>query len=389
MAGHLRDYPLTQPRALRIAFMISALGRGGAERQLLQLAAGLHTRGCDVEVWCYGGHSELDDELRALGIVVRNGEADSQRAKIRRLRQWMREFKPDVMHGFMKRASSIAVLARGLARRPVVIGSDLSTATYGRRDFTLWSSLALFAAAQCVCTQTELNRRSLRHLAPWLRGKNKIRVIRNGLDLSRFEPADQPPMAPPLRFAAVGSVYAIKNPIRLVQAMAVLRQQGRTDLRLDWYGRLGLKGDAHPSDDYQRCRALIDAHQLAECVQFHGETGDVAAALRRSHVLIHPSIQEGFPNAVVEGMACALPVVVSRVSDLPLVVETARNGYVFDETSVESIAAAMAAMRDTAAEERQAMGRRSRSLAKSWFGLDRFVKEYHELYAELASGPRS
>lgn len=365
---------------MRIALVISALGRGGAERQLMRLAFGLESLGEQVEVWCYGGATELDDELREKGIVVRNASG-LRFGKIGILRRWVREFAPDIVHAFMKRASSLSVLARGIRRWPVIIGSDLSTATYGKRNMTLWISLFLFGFAQCVATQTELNRLSLQRLAPWLRGK--VKVIRNGLDLAKFTPADSFPPEAPFRFIAVGSVYGLKNPIRLVDAIALLRDQGHTDFVVDWYGRYGLKGDHQPSDTYLECIRRIKVLNLGKVFRFRGETNEINAAYQDAHALIHPSIQEGFPNAVVEGMACALPIVVSRVSDLPLVVNEARNGYVFDETQPSSIAAGMSSMLATSRKKRAAMGRRSRELVESWFGQDRFVAEYRALYSEL------
>ena len=274
----------------------------------------------------------------------------------------------------------IAVLARGFSRRPVVIGSDLSTATYGKRDFTLWSSLVLFACAQRIATQTELNRQSLMRLAPWLRGR--VRVVRNGLDLSRFTPPAGNRTPGPLRFVCVGSVYAIKNPLRVVQALVLLKEAG-VNVRLDWFGRLGLGGDSVPSKEYHACQALIEREELQEYIRFHGERTEIVGAYRSADVLLHASIQEGFPNAVVEGMACGLPVVVSRVSDLPLAVREAQNGFVFDEREPREIAAAMRRIMDLPEAERTAMGRRSRELAERWFGLDRFVDEYQALYLEL------
>ncbi|NBB78318.1 MAG: glycosyltransferase [Verrucomicrobia bacterium] len=365
---------------MRVALVISALARGGAERQLIQLAIGLSNLGEEVQVWCYGGASEIDDELREAGVLVRNSEG-SRASKFRVLRQWIRKFNPHVLHGFMKRASALLLLSRGARFHPVVIASDLSTATYGKRDLTLWLSLALFVLAQRVATQTDLNRRSLERLAPWLRGK--IRVVRNGLDLGRYEPASDPANATPFRFLAVGSVYGVKNPVRAVEAVAIMRDQGRSDFVLDWYGRLGLKGDDDPSAEYLECRDKIESLGLCEYIRFHGESSQISVAYQKSNALIHPSLQEGFPNAVVEGMACGLPMVVSRVSDLPLVVREAQNGFVFNETDSKDIASAMAAMMDTPASERAAMGRRSRHLAEKWFGLDRFVSEYQALYAEL------
>ena len=123
-------------RSLRLALAVSGLGRGGAERQLVQLAKELHKRGHHVEVWCYGADSVIDNELRQVGISVRNGTG-TRRSKVSHFRRWLVEFQPDVVHGFMKRASSLSVIARGTNSRPVVVASDMSTATYGKKDLTL------------------------------------------------------------------------------------------------------------------------------------------------------------------------------------------------------------------------------------------------------------
>jgi glycosyltransferase involved in cell wall biosynthesis len=155
-----------------------------------------------------------------------------------------------------------------------------------------------------------------------------------------------------------------------------MRRRGLEGFRIDWYGRLGLKGDGQPSAEYHEAMREAKAHGIADIVTFHGETSNVVDAYRSAHALVHPSVQEGFPNAVVEGMACGLPIVVSRVSDLPLVVNEARNGFVFDETDPIAIADAMQKMMALSPDVRAAMGERSRELAVRWFGLDRFVDEY-------------
>jgi len=365
---------------MKIALVISALGRGGAERQLMRLAQGLGDHGHIVEVWCYGGSTPLDDELRHAGIHVRNG-AGSRGSKVATLRSWMSAYEPDIVHCSMKRASSLSVLARGIRRRPIIIGSDLSTATYGRRDLTLWVSLFLFAFTQRVVTQTKLNQHSLHRLAPWLRGKTN--VIRNGLDLRDFVPANDFPPEAPFRFASVGTVYAIKNPLRMIEAVALLVERGRRNFVLDWYGRLGLAGDDQPSECYMQCMQKVKELGLEPYVCFHGERAQISEAYRSAHALIHPSVQEGFPNAVVEGMASGLPVLVSRVSDLPLVVSEARNGKVFDENKPGAIADAMEWMLVQSVEAKKAMGQRSRKLSQAWFGLDRFLDEYQRLYRDL------
>ncbi|RTR05345.1 glycosyltransferase family 4 protein [Halomonas nitroreducens] len=366
---------------MKIGLVVARLEQGGAERQLMRLAAGLAQQGHRVEVLCYRGASAFDAELVAQGVVVRTAEASSRLESIALTRRWLDAFAPQVVHAFMKRASGVAVLARH-ARMPCrVLVSDFSTATYGRRKPSLWIALCLFGFADGVVTETDMNRRSLERLAPWLRGR--VAVVRNGLDLARFQPPPTCLPTSPLRFCAVGSAYAVKNPERVVEAAGRVYRRCGAVFRLDWYGRLGLEGDHHPSAAYRRARGLAERLGIARLVTFHGETRDVERAYQGAHVLIHASLQEGFPNAVAEGMACGLPLLVGRVSDLPMIVERADNGFVFDETDPESIADAMERMLLTAPDERQRMGRQSRRLAIDWFHQARFIDDYLNLYTDM------
>lgn len=366
---------------MRIGYAIGGLGRGGAELQLQRLSQAMARRGHVVEVLAYDGPSSLDDAFRRQGVVVRTGEAATRREKIRTVRSWIGTYKPHVVHAVMKRASSLAVMARFPNRTPRLVATDMSTATYGRSKPVFWASLVAFSLADRVITQTELNRRHLERSGPWLRGKTE--VIRNGLDTERFSPtqADRDPNAP-FRFCVVGTVYPVKNPDRVVRAVTELRRRGRDRFVVDWYGRLALSEDADVDASHPTL-ALARELGVQDWIRFHGDTLQVEEAYRSSDALLHASVQEGFPNVVAEGMASGLPMLVSTVSDLPLVAETARNGFVFDECDVGAIADAMERMLDTPLDERRAMGKRSRDLAVRWFALDRFADEFESLYERL------
>lgn len=367
---------------MRIGYVVGGLGRGGAELQLLRLASGMVARGHDVHVVAYNGPAALDEAFRAAGVTVVAERRATRGGKVGAVRAWLRSTRPDVVHAVMKRASSVTVMARWPRRAPPVIASDMSTATYRSRAPVLLGSLVAFAWADRVVTQTDLNRASLERLAPWLRGKTV--VVRNGLDTERFAPARRPPPEPgdPFVFCVVGTVYAVKNPLRVIEAAAELRRRGEERFRVDWFGRLGL-GTGAAATDGERARAYARERGVAEHVVFHGDTPDIERAYRGADALLHASIQEGFPNAVAEGMACGLPIAVSRVSDLPQIVAEARNGFVFDETDPTAIADAMAQLMHTAAEERAGMGARSRELAVRWFRFERFLDDAEALYGAL------
>ncbi len=371
---------------MRIGLLIGGLGQGGAERQLAQLALGLRARGHEVEVMTYAAAGRAGEELSQCGVPVCCPGAGSKLAKLAAVRDWLRAFRPEVLHGSMKRASSLAVLANLPARRCRVVGTDMSTASYSPHKPDLWAALMLYAFTDAVVTQTEMNRRNLARLAPWL--ARRLRVIRNGVDTEQFRPAPRTPQpGAPFRFLCVGTVYRVKNPVRVVEAAHRLTQRGRRDFCLEWYGRLGLNADGSPSAEYRLAIERVRALGLEERVRFMGPRGDIEQVYPQADALVHASLQEGIPNAVVEGMACGLPVVVSRVSDLPLIVREGNNGFVCDETRAESIADAMEALLRASPDERAAMGARSRELAVRWFGMDRFIGEFEALYRALVTRP--
>jgi glycosyltransferase involved in cell wall biosynthesis len=362
---------------LRIGYLIGALERGGSERQLVELAGGMVRRGHRVAIACYDGPGALDAVAQERGATVVHMSGGTKPEKVRRVQRWVAEYQPHILHGFMKRASSLAVLARRRAPGCRVIASDLSTATYARHKPDLWAALVLFGLADRVATQTEQNKRSLGLLAPWIRRKTV--VIRNGVDLGRFHPGAPIPEEP-FRFVCVGSVYRAKNPVAVVAAVDLLRKSMGRAFRLDWYGRPGLGERGATSSEYREAEELIRRARLEDVVAFRGETKDVDAVYREAHALVHASLQDGVPNAVVEAMASGLPVVVSRVSDLPLIVAEARNGFVCDERRPDRIAEAMASMMALGVDARRSMGERSVELARRWFGLERVVAEYEALY---------
>jgi glycosyltransferase involved in cell wall biosynthesis len=95
--------------------------------------------------------------------------------------------------------------------------------------------------------------------------------------------------------------------------------------------------------DLAHFKAQALATGVAHRVTFHGRVnhGEVLALLERADVFCFPtSASEGFPKAVVEAMACGLPIVATRVSALPSLLEHGA-GVLIDRTDPESIAAAV------------------------------------------------
>jgi glycosyltransferase involved in cell wall biosynthesis len=142
----------------------------------------------------------------------------------------------------------------------------------------------------------------------------------------------------PPRLVSVGRLTRGKNAAATVRALAEVRRRypGAT---------LDLVGDG---TELAPLRSLAGELRLAEAVTFHGnlEHSRVLARLASSHVFVFPTrVAEGFPKAVLEAMACGLPVVAPRVSVLSQLLADGR-GVLLDDTTPEAVAAAVLGLLD-------------------------------------------
>ena len=123
--------------------------------------------------------------------------------------------------------------------------------------------------------------------------------------------------------------------------------------------RLLIAGDGEHRAALERAAAAL---ALGEAVSFLGRADAmrVRRLLQGAAALVVPSIYEGMPLVVLEAMEASVPVVASRVSGIPEVVEDGRTGWLVPPEEPASLAAALAAALDdaAAAARRGAAGRR-------------------------------
>jgi glycosyltransferase involved in cell wall biosynthesis len=139
--------------------------------------------------------------------------------------------------------------------------------------------------------------------------------------------------------------------------------------------------------------------QLSEAVDRRIETSDtlrgrairlphmaeVGSVYEASDVIVVPSTEpEPFGLVAAEAMAAGLPVIASRIGALPEIVDDHRTGLVVDADNVASLLSAMGTL-STSPSQRADMGRRGRERYERCFRVDRYVKEFAQLYEELLS----
>jgi glycosyltransferase involved in cell wall biosynthesis len=109
---------------------------------------------------------------------------------------------------------------------------------------------------------------------------------------------------------------------------------------------------------------------------------DMPQHYQAADILLMPTVREGFGLAVAEAMACGLPVVASDVSALPELVVEGQGGFLCPVGDVACFAARLNQLADDPVLRRQ-MGEFNRARASALFNLPRMVRQYHELFNEV------
>lgn len=295
--------------------------------------------------------------------------------------QWARSVR--LIHAHMGYS---AVHALGAARRHRL---PLVTSYYGH-DVTLARSLARFHPGYLPYTlqRARLFRRGdrflvlSRHMHAALRDQgcpeDKLRIVRLGVDLYRFDPAHHVARPGPLRVLMVGREVEKKGFDDGLHACARARADG-LDLSVTI---LGTGDTLRPA-----LGRLADDLQLP--VAWPDPRTDVAAAMAHADVLLVPSRtaangdQEGTPTVICEASAAGLPVVATRHAGIPEQVDHEVTGLLAPERDTPGLARALTDLAEP--RRRRALGLAGRAKMQAEYSPAAHRDALLAVYAELLS----
>jgi len=184
--------------------------------------------------------------------------------------------------------------------------------------------------------------------------EEKIHVLRQTVNLERFRPLEtrQAPSGP-LRVCYVGSLDLRKGFVYLLQA---IRAVGAKHFRLRIVGATGDR-------DCARLLARESAGLQIECAP-----GDSLPVYQQSELFVVPTLEDGLPFVLVEGLACGLPGIVTTEAGAAECVRPGQSGWVVPAGEVESLAVAL----EQALQRRRelpAMGQKARADVEQYAGL--------------------
>ena len=191
---------------------------------------------------------------------------------------------------------------------------------------------------------------------------DRLITIRNGVDVDRFAPLEQPTRdsvrrgfrgGPNVLHAVhIGRLEPGKRVDAAIRALPALTSEIVLHLIGDGPERFNLE-------------SLARTIGVADRVVFHGVRRDVPSILPAMDVLVMPSESEGLPLVILEAMACGVTVIASRVGGIPEIVHDGRTGLLIPPGDAQALAVALARLHDDPALRGQlALGGRALALAE-------------------------
>jgi glycosyltransferase involved in cell wall biosynthesis len=343
---------------MHVVHLIEALGPGGAERLLYtNLKHFDPERVQSTVITVYPHATHWLEPIRALGVPVVcldcRGPRDIPKG-VRKLRTWLRENRPDVIHSHLWAANIIGRVAGRFSRTPVISsihnpdheaeawadGADVSLMKRRAvRELDRWTAHA--GCDRMIAVSEYVKQSANRHLGVSL---DSIEVVYNPIDvdLVRAEPSTNraellracglPPDS--LILLNVARVSPQKGLIYALRALPAIVERYPTAHLLS----VGATTDLAWHKQLER-----EAAELGVSNRFHllGARRDVIDFLRACDVFIFPSLYEGLGIALIEAMAAACACVASAAGPIPEVVTDGEDGILVPPADPEAIAAAV------------------------------------------------
>ncbi len=290
---------------MRVVLLVTDLQRGGTPLRIARLARRLRATGVEAHVGCLAARGELHAQLEADGVPTFACDARGawDLAVLGRLARTLRALRPDLIHATLTHANVVARLIGRRLRIPVL--TSTATIEVERRWHRWVESLTAPLDRGHIVNSPALAEHVSRRFGY---ARQRVFVVPPCLD----------PAPKRIDRAVARRQLGLNEQGFVVAWIGRMDPVKRLPLLLECAARLAaadvewvLAGDG---PERARIEALLAQRKLAGVVHLVGWQSDVAPVLSAADALLLPSRTEGVPNAVLEALACGVPVV---ASDLP------------------------------------------------------------------------
>ena len=374
---------------IKIAFFLPSLEGGGAEKSVIRLLHGLNKENFQLCLLLGKIKGSLKEKIPK-EVLVKELNVTYIPCSFFKLIKYLRQDEPDVFISFLSHVNVTSVLAKLFSRtKTKLIISERTTFSY-TPEIAKSAKNRLFAtfflkplvrltyplADAIICVSRGVAKDISLFLPP--SKTKKIKVIYNPTaDKELYVLADQPIKHPwfldkttPV-ILAVGRLTKAKDYPVLLRALALIHKKKKA--------RLVIVGEG---EEEKNLNSLVDKLGLSESVIFLGFQKNPYKYMQKASVFALSSKIEGFPNVIVEAMACGVPVVSTDCQSGPNeIIKNRENGILVPVSDPKALAEAIFEVLDDSAL-RKKLSLEGKKTARN-FTSERGVKEYEDFFQEI------
>lgn len=320
----------------KVLHFISGLEVGGAETQLLRILPKLQQYH-DNRVCCVRGRGPIGKDLGKRGIRVYYLDLKSifDIFAILRLRKAIRDFSPDIMVTYLIHADLYGrVLGKLFGVKKIVCSK--------RGALLQWEWLAKldwltrkFVSHYLVQTETAKKEWMKRVNLP----ENKFTVIPNGIDANFFAGIEKDEkLRQELGIDRAETVIICVANLHVNKGHKFLLEAFEKVFRRDKQIKLLLVGDGEEKENLKK---QIENYKAKNNILFLGKRTDVPELLKISDIFVLPTMFEGMSNAILEAMACGLPIITTDIPENRELIKDKINGILVPVNNTNEIATSL------------------------------------------------
>ncbi len=371
-------------RTINILHLVNGFAIGGAELKLLELVKAINDKYGEQyqQIVCSVGQSgPLEERFSQLGLPVyvfpKHHRFDiSLISKVARL---MKQYQIDIVQTTLFYADVIGAFAARRANVPVHISwetvSHHQNYMHAKKIQQVAYRWAMKDIYRIVAVSDEVKQSIItKRKVP----ASRLQVIHYGVDLSRFESKPSTAKKEQLGLASrypvlgvVGRLDPVKGHRYLLEALPPVVKK---------YPQLCcvVVGDGPSRSDLEK---MTEQLGLTENVKFLGFRDDVNELLPILDIFLLPSISEGLPNAILEAMACNVPVIATTVGGIPEVIAHRKTGMLVRPKYPDDIRNCIIELLDIESLKASII-KNAALLVRGEFSLEHQVGAFHALYQE-------
>ena len=369
-----------------IAFFIDTIEApsGGTENQLLLLIRNIDRKRFRPILCVLCGSAWLRDRFDLCPVYEVGTNAPlrpSSWIKLFRLSRFLRSSKVRIVHTFFRDANIAGILAARLAFVPIVISA--------RRNKGHWHTgveLAILRFLNRFVARFLANSEDVRQYTHEKEGLplDRIDVIYNGFDLAGLAattPETKSAFRKKLNILEDALVITAVANLRPVKGLDTLIQSLRKVIASFQNVVVLLVGEGSERANLEK---QIQSLKLENTVRLMGARKDITSILQASDLGVLTSNSEGLSNAIIEYMACGLPVVATDVGGNRELVIPGVNGYLVPPGDPDALSKGLIQLLDKP-EARREMGMYAGTMVKDKFNLTGYIQAHERYYSNLVT----